>query len=137
MIDGTNASFSRTAKRLFARLGVLPILLALAVVIFSLASEHFLSTRNLTNVARQSTYLIIVALGQMIALITGGIDLSVGVTVALSSVICALAMAYLLPGMPDAVFLVVLLGVAVGFMGATLMGSSMASASPVSAFRHL
>lgn len=110
------------AKRLFARLGVLPVLLLAALVVFSLASEHFLSVRNLTNVARQSTYLVIVALGQMIALITGGIDLSVGVTVALSSVICALAMAYLLPGMPDAVFLVMLLGIVAGFVGATLMG---------------
>ncbi|MGE0006519.1 MAG: ABC transporter permease [Parvibaculaceae bacterium] len=122
MTDGRNASLSRTAKRLFARIGVLPILLVMAVVIFSLASEHFLSARNLTNVARQSTYLVVVALGQMIALVTGGIDMSVGVTVALSSVICALVMAYLLPAMPDALFLVILLGVAAGFLGATLMG---------------
>ncbi len=41
-------------------------------------SGNFLTVNNLLNVARQSTYLTMVAMGQMLALLTGGFDLSVG-----------------------------------------------------------
>lgn len=85
-------------------------------------SEHFLSVRNITNVARQSTYLIVVSLGQMIALISGGIDLSVGVTVALSSVICALTMSALSTVFPESIVLIITLGALMRFLGASLMG---------------
>jgi len=118
----SNVGGVNLAKRIFARLGVLPILLVLAVVIFTLLSENFLTTRNLVNVARQSTYLIVVALGQMVALIVGGIDLSVGVTVALSSVLSALAMSTLVVIIPESTGLVISAGIIVGFLGATAMG---------------
>ena len=41
----------------------LPAMFIIALLIFSLASDKFLTTGNLTNVARQSVYLLIVALG--------------------------------------------------------------------------
>ena len=66
------------AKRLFARLGALPFLLLAAMIIFALLSDNFFTIRNLTNVARQSVYLMMVSMGQMFALLTGGFDLSVG-----------------------------------------------------------
>ena len=43
------------------------------------------------NLLRQSVYLILVAMGQMLALVTGGFDLSVGTVMALTSVVAALA----------------------------------------------
>ena len=55
-------------KRLFIRLGILPFLLVIAVIVFSLMSDNFLTGRNLMNVLRQSVYLTIVSLGQMLAL---------------------------------------------------------------------
>ena len=73
-------------KRAFVRLGILPFLLLAALVIFTLMSENFLTSRNLTNVLRQSVYLTIVSIGQMLALLTGGFDLSVGTILALASV---------------------------------------------------
>ena len=74
-------------KRLFVKLGILPFLLVIALVVFTLMSDNFLTARNLMNVLRQSVYLMIVTLGQMLALLTGGFDLSVGTTVALASVV--------------------------------------------------
>ena len=59
------------SKIAFVRLGVLPFLLIIAIIVFSLMSDRFLSTNNLMNVARQSIYLTIVAMGQMLALLTG------------------------------------------------------------------
>ena len=45
-------------------------------------SARFLPAQNIINVARQATYLAMVAMGQMLALLTGGFDLSVGTIVA-------------------------------------------------------
>ena len=62
----------------------------MALVVFTLMSDNFLSVRNLTNVVRQSVYLTIVSIGQMLALLTGGFDLSVGTILAVTSVVGAI-----------------------------------------------
>ena len=124
--DGPKAAPARTAKawlqRLFVRLGVLPFLLVVAVVVFALLSDNFLTSRNLVNVARQSTYLTMVAMGQMLALITGGFDLSVGTMLALTSVVGATAMATTYAAAPDAVALAVALGIVAGLGAGVSIG---------------
>lgn len=110
------------ARSLFLRVGVLPFFLAAALIIFSIVSTQFLSVQNLTNVARQSVYLVLVSLGQMLVLITGGFDLSVGTAIALTSVVSATAMVALAVAMPDMVWLVILLGAAAGFGAALVIG---------------
>ena len=109
-------------KRLFVRLGILPFLLVIAVVVFSLMSDNFLTPRNLMNVLRQSVYLMIVSLGQMMALLTGGFDLSVGTIVALSSVVGAMAMASIYAVAPDMVWLAIVLGCLAGIAAGTTIG---------------
>ncbi len=104
------------------RLGVLPLLLAIAVVVFALLSPNFLTGQNLLNVARQSTFLAIVAMGQMLALLTGGFDLSVGKTLAITSVVGALVMAGAKATFPDAVGVVIALGMLAGIGAGTLVG---------------
>lgn len=109
-------------KRLFVRLGVLPFLLIIALVVFTLLSDNFLTGRNLMNVVRQSVYLTIVSMGQMLALLTGGFDLSVGTILALTSVIGATAMAASFAAMPDAPALAILIGCLAGIAGGTTIG---------------
>jgi ribose transport system permease protein len=58
-----------------------------------LASEFFLTSRNLANVGRQISVVGIVSLGQALVIIAGGIDLSVGSIIGLSAVLAALATA--------------------------------------------
>lgn len=106
----------------FIHLGILPFLLVAAIVIFSLMSDNFLAVRNLTNVVRQSVYLMIVALGQMFALLTGGFDLSVGTTLAITSVVGASAMAAAYAAMPDAVGLAILIGALAGIAAGVGIG---------------
>lgn len=108
-------------KRLFVRLGVLPFLLVVAVVVFWLMSDNFLTGRNLLNVVRQSVYLTIVSLGQMFALLTGGFDLSVGTILALSSVVGAMVMATTF-GATEAPALAIALGVLAGIAAGTAIG---------------
>lgn len=109
-------------KALFIRLGVLPFLLIVAVVVFAVLSDNFLTARNLSNVVRQSVYLMIVSLGQMFALLTGGFDLSVGTILAVTSVVGAMVMAGVAGAMPEAVWLAIALGALAGVAAGTAIG---------------
>lgn len=118
----TTVRLRAAGRALFIRLGVLPFFLAAALIVFTLASDRFLTADNLVNVMRQSVYLVLVSLGQMTVLITGGFDLAVGATVALTSVVSALAMATLGTMFPDSPALVIALGALAGFAVAALVG---------------
>lgn len=63
--------------------------LAALVAVCSLTSPTFAKTANLLNVARQSSYTGLVALGMTFVIVAGGIDLSVGSLFALSGVAAA------------------------------------------------
>ena len=115
-------SFTVPLQRLFVRIGVLPFLLVIALVVFTILSGRFLTSENLLTVARQATYLAIVAMGQMLALLTGGFDLSVGKIVAITSVITALTMAPLAAAHPDATAITLILGMLAGIGAGTLVG---------------
>jgi ribose transport system permease protein len=67
------------------------LILAVAVVAMSLASPYFLTERNLTNLGFQTSIVAVLALGQLLVILTRGIDLSVGAVVALAGVLGAMA----------------------------------------------
>ena len=75
------------------------IALAIWLVAMSFASEHFLSATNLLNVLRQAAPLIIMGTGMTFVMATAGIDLSVGSTVALVSVLTASWLSFGLPAL--------------------------------------
>ncbi|MEC4724839.1 ABC transporter permease [Shewanella sp. D64] len=120
-LGGINKAM-KVISHIFYRLGVLPFLLLIAVVTFSLLSGNFLTTDNLLNVARQSTYLMLVAMGQMFALLTGGFDLSVGVIIALTSVIAAMVMAWAHLQWPEQVGLSISVGSVAGLLAGMMIG---------------
>ncbi|GAA1822715.1 ABC transporter permease [Planosporangium flavigriseum] len=108
-LPATPLSRRITAKVI--ELGLLPILLVAMLVVFATVEPRFLSAQNLTNVGRQSVYLLLVTLGQMIVLLCAQLDLSVGSTIALTSVITALALSAEVPPV-----LAVLAGLGVGLV---------------------
>lgn len=114
----------RIGRALFVRLGVLPFFLLAALIVFGSVSDRFLTLDNLVNVARQSVYLMLVSLGQMVVLITGGFDLSVGAAIAITSVVSALAMTGAAAMFPDVVVAIILAGALAGFAAALLIGLS-------------
>lgn len=67
------------------------ILAAIAIAVFGLFDDRFLTIRNIQNVANQSSYLLILALAQTVVLLGRGFDLSMGSAVSLISVAVALA----------------------------------------------
>lgn len=64
------------------------VLIALVVltVLLSIATPSFLSAYNLSVVARQASFVGLIALGQTLVLLIGGIDLSVGAAAGLSAI---------------------------------------------------
>ncbi len=101
---------------------MLPFLLIVAFVVFSAMSNKFLNISNLINVVRQSVFLAIVSLGQMMVLLTGGFDLSVGTVIALTSVVTATAMAAAMAAMPDSIPLAIALGCLAGIVAGMVVG---------------
>jgi galactofuranose transport system permease protein len=73
--------------------GVL-IALALLILFGWLRYDHFLGLFNISSVLRYNSMFALVALGMCFVIMTGGIDLSVGSTAALGSVVSALLSAH-------------------------------------------
>ena len=78
---------------IYVKLGALPFILIGEIVIFQIGNPRFLSGPNVSNQLETGVYLLMIATGQMLVLLSGGFDLSVGANVALTSVTCATFMA--------------------------------------------
>ncbi len=63
--------------------------LIIQIVVFSIASEAFLTQANVLNVLRQVSIVGVCAVGMTFIIITGGIDLSVGSMIGLAGMILA------------------------------------------------
>jgi len=105
----------RALREFSSRHGMAVVLLML-FVFFALSTDAFLSQQNLTNVLRQVAMLGIAAVGMTMVILTGGIDLSVGSTVALVDVVAAVAMTSLGLDIYSAGLLAILAGCAVGLV---------------------
>lgn len=68
------------------------ILLFLAILILGFTVPHFLTTRNIINILRQSSALGLMAIGITAVLIGGGIDLSIPSIMALGGIVGAIYM---------------------------------------------
>ena len=75
-------------KELITKLGPL-IGLFLLVIVITLLNPSFLSINNLFNVLRQVSISALIAFGMTFVILTGGIDLSVGSTLALTGAVAA------------------------------------------------
>ncbi|MBZ0256829.1 ribose ABC transporter permease, partial [bacterium] len=97
----------------FARwLGPFAALLVLCVSLW-IATPHFLTVSNLTNVAQQSSINAIISIGMTFVILTAGIDLSVGSVLAFVGVVLASALHADIP-LPLALFIALIVGTAVG-----------------------
>ena len=68
------------------------VALIVLMIIFSFWDEAFFTPRNLTNLARQTTIVGIIAVGMTLVIIINGIDLSVGSIVGLAAITVTLLM---------------------------------------------
>jgi ribose transport system permease protein len=107
----------RLALRLL-RIGPVLILLGL-IIVLAVLSPYFFTTRNLGNVMSQTAAIAVLAIGQLLVILTRGIDLSVGSTMALASVVGALVFAQVDSGLV-VVLVMLATGLAVGLINGTV-----------------
>jgi len=106
-------------RTLFVRYKILALLLALAViwVFFHIATDGaFISSRNLSNLLRQTSITGMLACGMVFVIIAGEIDLSVGSLLGLLGGVAAVLTVNLQWGSWPAVGVVLLLGLAAGML---------------------
>lgn len=77
-------------RRLFKGYGAVLLVLVAVFVVMSIINRNFMSYNNMFNLARSTAVYGIVALAMTFVIITGGIDLSVGVNVGLAGMIVTL-----------------------------------------------
>ncbi|MFL9869353.1 ABC transporter permease [Paraburkholderia fungorum] len=84
------ASQSRSAhmRDIYRRYGIVAVLIVLCVVL-SFANQYFLTLGNIADILRQTSINGILAVGMTYVVLTAGIDLSVGSTLALAGIISA------------------------------------------------
>jgi ribose transport system permease protein len=112
--DPHDASEDREQRRfrlLRVALGVIrlgPVLMLLGLVVaMTLLSPVFLTTGNASNVLAQTAAIAVLSIGQLLVILTRGIDLSVGSTLALASVVGAIVYSH---GYSGFVVILVMLG---------------------------
>ncbi|HTN63270.1 MAG TPA: ABC transporter permease [Devosia sp.] len=93
-LDQTIAQKTHTPLALLLRSQVFWVIIAIiaACVFLSLATDSFLTSKNIFNITRNVTFTAIIALGMTMVIIIGGIDLSVGSVLCLASMVLAITM---------------------------------------------
>ncbi len=91
------------------------------VIFFSVTGPGFFSVNNFSNILVTSTLVALMAIGQTYVVITAGIDLSIGWTVGLASVISARTMRDLVNGGTD-IAPAMLLGVSLALLVSLIPG---------------
>jgi ribose transport system permease protein len=86
-------------------------------IVFSLISPHFMSILNLSNVTRQASIFALMATGMTFVIISGGIDLSVGSIISLTSAVFGVIWR-----MSNNLTLSIVAGMMVGLLSGTTIG---------------
>ncbi len=97
------------------------IMLLLVIIGFSLAAPQFFSLNTVTNVLWAVSMTGIMAAGAIYPILTGGIDLSIGTEVALTSVLIAIFLVDMQLSLFATILLVLIFGVVMGFVNGTLI----------------
>lgn len=85
------ASFGDVLGTLFRKVGFLPFLIVILLILGCLL-PNFFTFKNIMNILRQTSYLAIITTGEMLVFIVGGFDLAIGSVVALTSVVSTMVM---------------------------------------------
>lgn len=107
----------KTMKDIFFEYNSL-ILLAVLIVVSAILSPAFFTKQNVFNVLRQQSPYMLVALGVMVCLSTGNIDLSTASTVGVGSLVSAIALTkwgfHTIGGLFATILVTILTGMAIG-----------------------
>lgn len=120
MTDTQTSYPTRTGPRINLRDAGTFFGLVLIFAVFAVLNPIFLTAPNLINILQQSSINACIALGMTFVIISGGIDLSVGPTAAVSAIVGATMMIAGVP-VPLAVMAAIATGMACGLFNGTLV----------------
>jgi ribose/xylose/arabinose/galactoside ABC-type transport system permease subunit len=86
-------------------------------VVYGIISPHFFTSSNIKNILTQNAMLVVVSLAQLLAVITGGIDLSVAAILAMSGIFTA---KFIVAG--TSVFLAIIYAAGIGAIAGSISG---------------
>jgi ribose transport system permease protein len=109
---GTEVRAKRIAYLLLREAGI-GLALVLLCILFAIAAPRFASIDNLSNILTQISINTVISVGMTFVILLGGIDLSVGSVLALSTVVAGLVMTNKALPVPLAIGLAVLASIAV------------------------
>lgn len=100
----------------FRELGLLAFIILLSILV-QIRNPSFLSLENINDLIKNTAILSILSVGMMLVIVTRGIDLSIGATLALSGMITALTVSAI-PNLHPLLALILgtLIGIACGFI---------------------
>ncbi len=100
----------------------LPVAFIGVVILFGMMEPRFLDQANWFNIGRQGSYSIVLSLGLGLVMIAGGLDLSIGSTMSLASVMGAIAAKHW--GVPEGILCGIATGSLVGLVNGTLIAGA-------------
>lgn len=108
IVDISKGGMGRSLKKALINIPELTIIISIILIsiFIGVQSESFFSSTNLLNISKQISVNGIIAVGMMLAIISKGVDLSVGSMV---SVVCVVAGSFIKMGLPAWAVLIVCL----------------------------
>lgn len=117
MNESTTSRINATALRAYIMIAVL----GLIWLYFHWATDYvFMTPRNLSNLMTQMSVTGIIAIGMLMVIVSGNIDLSVGSVLGFAGGIAAYGLTVLEFGLPAAIIAAVVVGVLIGLFHGTL-----------------
>ena len=105
---------------LFEKMGIFVVLI-LMIIMLSLAVPTFSSSINIINLLRQFSFIAIIALGAMCIFVGGGLDLSTGSVVGITSILVAMFLQIENVPLILVILFVMLLGALIGVINGSLV----------------
>lgn len=109
-------NYGLSLKKIWNQLGMLIVLVAICIIL-AIFAPNFTDTGNILNILKQSSVNGILAAGMTLVILTGGIDLSVGSTIALAGVVSVL-----LSKQGVNPFIAMFAGIVVGYLAGLING---------------
>ena len=107
----------------------MPILLAVLILIFSIANKNFFTPLNLTNILCQNVHVAVCSCAVMMIMVSGGTDLSIGYQMSVAAVLVAKLLSDGIMGVVPAIIIGIIacmiLGTFNGVMGHVLKSHTM------------
>lgn len=105
----------------FRTLTMVLVLVLLWVAFTATTSGNFLTTRNLSNLIRQAAFTGIMGVGMTLVIVTGGIDLSAGMTMGFIGCIMAVCQVWGGLSTPVTILIGIILGIVIGVIEGVLI----------------